>query len=65
MRKTGSGEKYEIYELMNKFSIQHVPIIDKGRRINELFIHNSLISEEKVSHNNTVVIMAEEEKEKD
>ena len=48
----------EIYELMNKHSIQHIPIIGSDKRIVELFVHNSFVSQEKINFKNPVVIMA-------
>ncbi len=48
----------KIYELMKKHSIQHIPILDKNRRIIELFVHKGFVVEEKQNLKNSVVIMA-------
>ena len=51
-----SDEK--IYEMMKKHSIQHIPIVDKNKRIIELFVHKGFVVEEKQNLKNSVVIMA-------
>ncbi len=53
----GASSK-EIYELMSKYSIQQVPILDQENQLKELYIHNSIVYGKQKTLKNTVVIMA-------
>ena len=46
----GASSK-EIYELMSKYCIQQVPILDQENRLQELYIHNSIVYEKQKTCN--------------